>query len=182
MNFEELDHVTRGHMLAEFEAEQAGPNPFRSRGLSAYGLQAFPELMREAIRSGNEETLTAALNVRSYWNPTETYVKNGVSRQRQVNIQQTSERLGLTEFNTWYVRGLARRLWHERVAECQIYRAGVPKWEPAECSSHEGQICPVQLIYDGHRARYWPEPGNLGIFSIPFGPGCHHSIRRVPKK
>lgn len=168
-------------MLEEFEAEEAGGNPYRGKGLSSSGTLAFPELMREAIRDGNEETLSASLQVAAYWNPMETYVRNGVQRQRQVNVQQASERLALTEFNTWYVRGFAKRLLDEGVSECQAYRAASPKWEPADCSQHEGQVFPVKVIYSGHRAKYWPEPGNPDAISIPFGPGCHHTIRRIRK-
>jgi len=181
MNFEELDATTRGYMLEEFEAEEASGHAYRSRALSAAGLSAFPSLLRAAIRNGDEESLSALLQVPSYWNPTETYVRNGVTRQRQVNIQQASERLALTEFNTWYVRGLAKRLITEGVTQCQAYRGAVPKWEPAECSMHEGQVFQVQDIYFGHRAKYWPEPGNPSANSIPFGPGCHHTIRRIVK-
>lgn len=110
MNFEELDGVTRQRMLTELDAELAGPNPYLGRGLSVAGRAAFPALMREAIQGGNEESLAAALNRADYWNPTESYERNGVTRERQVNVRQAAERLALTEFNTWYVRGLARRL------------------------------------------------------------------------
>lgn len=182
MSFEELDTVTRGYMLQEFEAEQSTNNPYRGRVLSASGTSAWAGLMREAITNGNDDTLIASLQIPSYWQPTETYVKNGVQRVRSVNFQQAAERLGLTEFNTWYVRGFARRLVGEGVHECQAYRAAMPKWEPADCTAHEGQIFQVQLIYSGHRRRYWPEPGDVTAVSIPFGPGCHHTIRRVPTK
>lgn len=181
MNFEELDDVTRGYMLAEFEAEESTGNPYRGKGLSAAGLGVFPSLMREAIKNGNEQTLIAALSNPAYWNPTEIYVRNGVERERNVNIRQAAERLGLTEFNTWYVRGFAKRLTNESVTHCQVYRAAMPKWEPAECSQHEGRIFPVAHIYHGHRATYWPEPGNPAAMSIPSGPNCHHTIRRVPR-
>jgi hypothetical protein len=67
----------------------------------------------------------------------------------------------------------------EGVTQCQAYRAGMPKWEPGECSEHEGQIFLVKAIYSGHRARYWPEPGDESVVAIPFQPGCHHTIRRV---
>jgi hypothetical protein len=108
----------------------------------------------------------------------ETYVLKGVTRERQVNVAQATERLCLTEFNTWYVRGFASRLREEGVTHCQAYRAAVPKWEPGECAAHEGQVYSVQEIYEGHRRRYWPEPGDTTAASIPFGPGCHHTIRR----
>jgi len=178
MNFEELDGKTRGYMLSEFEAEQSGGNPYRPKGLSAMGLSAFPKLMREAIQNGNEETLKASLSQTPLWNPTETYVRNGVARERQLNVDQASERLALTEFNTWYVRGLAKRLTDEGISRCQAYRAAMPKWEPGECQSHEGQVFSVTEIFLGHRAKYWPEPGNPSAIAIPFGPGCHHTIRR----
>jgi hypothetical protein len=179
MNFEELDSATREYMLSEFESEQSGGNPYPPRALSPQGLVAFPNLMREAIRNGNEETLKASLSVASYWNSTETYVRDGVTRERRLDVDQAAERLALTEFNTWYVRGLARRLMDEGVAKCQAYRAAMPKWEPGECQAHEGQVFSVAQMYDGHRAKYWPEPGDPHAISIPFGPGCHHTIRRV---
>jgi hypothetical protein len=181
MNFEELDKKTRSYMLSEFEAEEASGKAYRGRNLSAAGRTAFLELMREAIRSGNEETLASALADPAYWNPTEPYVRDGVSRIRSVNTNQAAERLAVTEFNTWYVRGLARRLMEDGVKQCQVYRAAEPKWEPGECSRHEGQIYSVEDVYHGHRARYWPEPGNPAAFSIPAEANCHHTIRRSPQ-
>jgi hypothetical protein len=182
MNFEELDAETRKHMLSEFEREEASGNPYRGKGLSDTGRAAFSNLMREAIAKGTEETLAAALAKPQFWNPTETYTRKGIEHTRTVNVAQAAERLALTEFNTWYVRGLSKRLTTEGVTQCQVYRAAPPKWEPAECSRHENQICSVKQVYEGHRANYWPEPGNPAAFSIPAGPNCHHTIRRVPIK
>lgn len=166
-------------MLKGFEEEQSGNNPYRPKVLSETGMSVFPELVREAIKSGNDESLIKSLSNPNYWKPMETYIRDGVIHKRRVNVRQASERLGLTEFNTWYVRGLAKRLLEEGVDKCQVYRGAIPKWEPAECSVHEGRIYGVQEIYDGHRARYWPEPCNTSAMSIPYGPGCHHTIRRV---
>lgn len=179
--FNELDAATRASMLQQFDAEEASGNPYRSAGLSALGLAAWPGLMRDAITdpNGSEETLAAALNRDDYWEPTETYVRNGVARERNVNVEQASERLANTEFNTWYVAGLAHRLANEGVTKCRVYRAANPKWEQAECSVHEGQTYPVADIIAGHRIGYWPPPGVQDAFSIPAGPGCHHTIERV---
>ena len=179
MKFEELDDATRHYMLDEFDKEEADGNPYRGRGLTPVGCTEFSSLMRQAIRSGNEEALIASLLNPSYWYPNEIYIRGGIKRERQVNVQQAAERLGLTEFNTWYVRGLAKKLMDESVLHCQAYRAAEPRWEPNECSEHEGQIFFVEEIYRGHRARYWPEPGSPSALAIPFGPGCHHTIRRV---
>lgn len=179
MNYEELDDQTRRNMLSEFDSEQGGGAPYRSKALSDSGLKAFPDLLRQAISSGNETSLAAALNRVDFWIPDEEYTRNGITRTRRRNVQQSATRLALTEFSTWYVRGLARRLLDEGVDKCQIYRGEQPKWEPGECADHEGRIVAVREIYDNHRARYWPTPGNASAFSIPLGPGCHHLIRRV---
>jgi hypothetical protein len=179
MNYEELDNITRQHMLKEFEKEQAEVNPYRPKLFAKNGISIFPDLIRDAINSGDDESLIKSLMNPDYWLAMEPYIKGGVHSLRRINIPQAAERLGLTEFNTWYVRGFAKRLIEEGIEKCQVYRGAMPRWEPAECSIHEGKIYSVQEIYDGHRARYWPEPGNPQALSIPFGPGCHHTIRRI---
>lgn len=75
--------------------------------------------------------------------------------------------------------GLAHRLVSEGETECEVYRASEPKFKHASCSVHEGRAYPLPSIIDGHRAGYWPEPGDPEKLSIPAGPGCHHTIRRV---
>jgi hypothetical protein len=179
MHFEELDETTRRFMLAEFESEEASGKPYRARGLSPKGLSVFHDVMREAIQSGTEETLSAALANPAYWDRHEIYYRTGNPSTRRVNVHQAAERLGLTEFNTWYVRGLARRLLEDGEKECQVYRAAAPKGTPDTCPLQDGQIVPLQDVYRGHRASYWPEPGNPEALSVPSSPGCHHTIRRV---
>lgn len=180
MNFEELDTTTRECMLAAFDDEEAA-NPYRSPVLSVAGNAAYPNLMRQAIMDpgGNEATLAAALDRAELWNPTEGYVRDGVARDRKVNPRFAAERLAVTEFNTWYVAGLARKLLAEGETHCEVYRAAEPKWEHASCSVHEGHTYSLEEILAGHRAEYWPPPGVAGRLSIPAGPGCHHTIRRL---
>ena len=179
MHYAELDEKTRAIMLSEFDAEQAGGNPYRSKALSAGGQQAFPQLMRDAIKNGTEASLAAAVADPSLWEQTETFVREGVPCERKRNIPQSAERFATTEFSTWYVRGLARRLMDEGVEKCQIYRGAQPKWEPRDCAKHEGLIVDVKTVYDNHRVRYWPEPGNKEALSIPLAPGCPHVIKRI---
>ena len=178
--FEELNEDTRRAMLQEFEAEEDRGDPYRSPRLSAAGRVAFPDITRDAISNGDENSLAMGLARQDYWNPTETYTRSGNTHTRQVNYANAAKTLAVTEFNTWYVRGLARRLLDEGVSTCEVYRAELA-WEPrTECLQHEGATYSVQEIYDGHRARYWPGPGNPDALSIPVGPNCHHTIRRVP--
>jgi hypothetical protein len=178
MSFEELDPTTRRYILDEFEAEEAGGHPYRAKELSDQGVQAIAGLMRSAIKGGTELTLAASLMDPELWQPWTLQLRRGRLTRVVTNIVHSSERLGITEFNTWYVRGLSKRLLDEGQELCQVYRAAVPKWEPADCAQHEGQIRPIDAVYAGHRRRYWPEPGTPDAISVPFGPSCHHSIRR----
>lgn len=179
MHFEALDETTRRFMLSEFAGEEASGKPYRARGLSSKGLSVFHDVMREAIHSGTEETLSAALANPAYWDRHEISYREGRPLPRRVNVQQAAERLGVTEFNTWYVRGLAKRLLEEGEKACQVYRAALPKGTPDTCPLQDGQMVPLQDVYRGHRASYWPEPGDPDALSVPSGPGCHHTIRRV---
>lgn len=167
-------------MLAEFDAEETSGRPYRGSGLSAMGLSVFHDLMREAIQWGTEDTLITALANPRCWERHEIYYRTGKPRIRQVNVQQAAERLGLTEFNTWYVRGLAKRLLEGGVAHCQVYRAAESKGLADTCRLAKGQVLPVEEVSRGHRAHYWPGPGDAEALSVPAGPGCHHTIRRVP--
>lgn len=178
--FEELDETTRRFMLEEFKAEESG-TPYRSPSLSPRGVQAFPTLMEEAIRSGNEQTLSRALANPSYWNPDEPYPRAKTGK-RKMKPDKAAERLAITEFNIWYVRGLAKRLLEEGEHSCQVYRAAPAEEPRGECLQHDGKTYPLQDIYDGHRARYWPKPGNPRALSIPVGPNCHHTIRRLRRE
>jgi hypothetical protein len=174
----DLDPRTRQYMLREFDSEQ-DESPFVPVVLSAHGRRIWPTMMRNAIEFGDDETLiNDLLGDPSAFTPEETYRRQGVIRTRSIDPRQSAERLGTSEFNTWFVRGLAGRFLAEGISHVMVYRAAVPKRAPAGCTDHEGAIVPVQVVYDGHRARYWPTE-NPDAFAIPFQPGCHHSIGRV---
>jgi len=160
-------------MLREFAAEEA-TNPYRSKLLTLRGRTAFGDLMRDAIEAGDDDSLASGLAKPEYWLPSEPV---GATQTRRVNPQQAAKRLAQIEFSTWYVRGLAARLHSEGVTQCRVVRVRERSWDP-ECESHDGAIVPVESIIRGHRARYWPKV-QPGVFSIPTGPGCGHSIARL---
>ena len=178
--FEELDDITRRCMLEEFRAEQLStdPRPFRPANLTSEGEAAFVGAMERAIQEGNEETLVADLSNRSFWITMQSCVRRGKVVVSRHSASERARRFAITDFNTWYIRGLCRRLMDEGVELCEVYRAA-PAYTPrAECRALEGKTFLVQDVYAGHRAKYHPIE-NLRAFSIPAGPYCHHSIRRV---
>lgn len=181
MNYEELDDVTRKWMLEEFNNEQSQKEHFQSKSLNQTGLSTFPDIMRKAIQTGNIESLAKDLSDPSFWNTSKPRrTKNGTTLI-PINPQTESKMLAHSEFNTMYTRGFARRLKEEGEENCEIYRADKAVQPKCECTKLEGTIQPVQKIYDGHRAKYFPKD-NFGAFSIPSIVYCHHTIRRVKKK
>lgn len=178
MKFEELDETTRRYMLEEFQNEEKSGNPYRSSRMSTEGLANIARHIEEAIKSGNENTLAATLSNGRYWTQYETRRRKDTTYQSEIDPKVAAKVFALTEFNTWYVRGLAKRLMEEGQKECEIYRAESADQPRCECSRYEGQRLELQKIYDGHRAKYHPV-ANYGAFSIPSGPSCHHTIRRV---
>lgn len=178
MHYEELDDITRQYMLKEFEIELNSELAYVSKALSEIGKGQFPDLMKEAIMKGDENTLYNSIAIEKYWEPTEIYNTKTGPKERKRNIEQSATRLATSEFSTFYVKGLAKKLLDEGEVYCEIYRGAQAKWEPGECAEHEGQTIELQTIYNNHRKKYWPEPGDKGLFAIPFGPGCHHLIRR----
>jgi hypothetical protein len=179
-NFDELED-TRPYMLQEFRSEQASthPPPFRPANLSPRGQAAFADIMERAIAEGNEETLVQELSDPALWIAMESYItKTGKIATRSYSANDRARRFSITDFNTWYVRGFCHRLMDEGVEECEVYRAA-PAYQPrSECRTLEGGVLSVREVYEGHRAKYHPMP-NPGAFSIPVGPNCHHSIRRL---
>jgi hypothetical protein len=163
--FEELNDETRAVMLPEFEDEDHGGDPYRSNLLTEEGLDAFPDAMRNAITSGNEESLERELGEPEYW--------------ERFNFESDARRLAKTEFNTWYVRGLARRFLDEGIETCEVYRAADAQGSSSgECPLYEGALLSVQDVYDGHRANYWFCPENPKAVSVPAHPNCPYTIRR----
>jgi hypothetical protein len=175
MRYEDLDQETRRWMLTELRDEEAR-GPYRSPSLSAEGRRRFPDILERAIINGSEETLAKDLEPRELWTEYEPSPLGGV---RKTEPLRAARALARQEFNTWYVRGLCRRLMEEGEHLVQVYRAGDDEAPGDECTAYENMVLEIRFLYNGHRAKYWPRP-NPQAFSVPCGPRCDHSVRRIP--
>lgn len=165
-NFPELAD-SRERMLEAFLAEQAsnGMQPYVPSGMTPMGEEQFPGFMEAALRGGNEMTLANDLDFAPFW--------NGAAHPSRI-----AKRVAVTEFNTWYVRGLALRLADEGVESCAVFAADTTA-KCAECSPIDGKTLPVEVILAGHRIRYHHETPNTDALAVPLHPECRHSIRRI---
>jgi hypothetical protein len=176
LSLTEMTPGVRASMWAEFEAEFAGGAPFFPVRLTGYGRDLWPGLLREAINDYDDEWLMDALMEPGVIVNSEMAASARLGA-KAVNVAAAARTMAMSEFNTWYVRGLSALLLAEGVPTVRVYRAADPRWSSAACAQHEGQIVDTQVMYDGHRARYWPVQSD--VFAIPFQPNCHHSIQRA---
>jgi hypothetical protein len=153
------------------------------KALTDEGWDVFGDVMPEALAEHDDDWLYDRMDHAAYWVtrlPRRGRGGHGWTTYA-VNRPEHLRRLCLGEFNVAYVRGLAQALLQRGETHAEIYRAGDAVEPRSECSSWEGSPVPLQQIIGGHRARYWPPPGDPGAWSLPTGVNCHHSIRVVPR-
>jgi hypothetical protein len=168
-----LDDRTRQLMLEEVEYDIAHNQLHISPFLSGQGVRDYPNLLREAIRAGNDETLAEQL--RAHRRITKTLPrkkpKGGFSiASAPVNA---AEVLAESEFNRFYIRALARRAIEEGITDLVVYRAKpVQNPRPESEALIEATLPPEDLLND---LRTHPdEPPALGV---PSGPNSGLSVR-----
>lgn len=145
------------------------------------GWDRWNEVMPDALENYDDDWLWNRMYDQALWRSHRPRrLKAGGYSQMRVNLKWACDLLSLGEFNIAYIRGLAHVLDARGERECIIYRAQDAGEPRCECTGWEGQSFPLRDVIDGHRARYWPpSAGRPGVFSVPSGFNCHHSIRQV---
>lgn len=164
-------------MLVEFKAEE-NDKPYRPTRLNETGRGKFVEMMERAIQTGDIQSLEAEVSA-GCLKSTELRTVNGKTYWAKVP-SNAAHILAHTEFSTWYTKGLARRLIEEGDEKCEVYRAEAAARPRCRCSRLEGNIVSVRDVYNGHRKYHYAVPQEA--ISIPGGPLCHHTIRRVKRR
>jgi hypothetical protein len=118
----DLDERTRTMMLMELDYDHEQGALYLSNRLSDAGRARYPEMLRDAIRDGDDGTLAAALA-----HP-ETFVTHEVAHRKgkpyQKRVRRDANRLlAEGEFNRFYLRGLCRRAMEDEIESLVIYRA-----------------------------------------------------------
>jgi len=172
--FENLDDRTRQLMLDEMEYDIAQNQLHISPFLSGQGQRDYANLLREAIQSGNDETL--AQNLREHRRILKTLPRRNPKGGYSIaaTAENAAEVLAESEFNRYYIRGLARRAIEDGISELVIYRAKpVRNPRPESESRVETALSPEELLAD-LRAHPGDEPPTLGV---PSGPNSGLSVR-----
>lgn len=119
LHLEHLNPTVRQHMLAEFQADVAAGRLYLSRRFSGPGRRLYPDLLRAAIETGDETTLTNGIMDQGCMEDREP-----ASRGRSKRVpDNAAETLAESEFNRFYIRGLCLAALAQGIQEVVVYRA-----------------------------------------------------------
>ena len=102
--YENLDDTTRHYMLIEVEQAIKSSQLHVSRRFTGQGQAQYPKLLREAVRAGSEDSLTAALVQQQCFVEREPY--GAGTRRVPANAART---FAEGQFNAFYMRGVCHR-------------------------------------------------------------------------
>jgi hypothetical protein len=173
--FPNLDERTRQLMLDEMQFDLDHSQLHISPFLSGQGQMDYANLLREAIESGNDETL--AKKLREHRRIARTLPRRK-PKSGGYSIAATPENaaevLAESEFNRYYIRGLARRAIEDGIGELIVYRAKpVRNPRPESEAMIESTLAAEDLLTD-LRAHTGDEMPTLGV---PSGPNSGLSVR-----
>jgi hypothetical protein len=170
---EHLDERTRRLMLEEMEHDIAHNKLHISPVLSGQGQRDYPNLLREAIESGNEETLAKSLQAQRRIAKSQPRRKPKDGYTIATVPATAAETLAEGEFNRYYIRALCRRALEDNVKELIIYRAKpVAQARPESEALIETTIDPAALLEDLRN-----HPGERTELGVPPGPNSGVSVR-----
>lgn len=110
-------------MLAELERDVASGTLYRSKRLTDAGWVAYPDLLREAARHGDDATLAASLAHPDYWFAKEQSTSSKGKVYSKDVPYNANETLAESEFNRFYLRGLCVAAGQAGIPEVLVYRA-----------------------------------------------------------
>ena len=171
---ENLDDRTRELMLDELEYDMAHNQLHISPFLSGQGQRDYAELLRDALQTGTDESL--AENLRAHRRIIRTLPRRQPKGGYSIAAtpENAAQVLAESEFNRYYIRGLARRAIEDGIQELVIYRAKPARNPRPESEARvETSLSPQELL-DDLRAHPGDEPPTLGV---PSGPNSGLSVR-----
>jgi hypothetical protein len=140
-HFENLDDTTRYYMLLEVEESIKTSQLHLSQRFTTQGKELYPNLLREAVRSGDEGSLATALEQHQCFAEQEPY-GTGTRRVSASAARTFAE----GQFNAFYMRGVCHRA-IQKGGQVEVYRAKQVMTErPASRYKDGQQLDPKQVL------------------------------------
>ncbi len=150
MFLENLEDV-RSLMIAEIEADIAGHKLYVSPYLSLIGRTAWPGILLEAAKAGDDETCANGLRAGSNLRPYTEYAHQGTVRMRKVP-HNAAETFACGEFNVFYMRATCRLAIYRQI-EIEAYRGRYSATARRESTMLEGRVLNPHVILEALRNR-----------------------------
>jgi len=172
--FENLDDRTRQLMVDEMDYDITNNQLHISPFLSGQGERDYANLLREALQSGNDETL--AQNLREHRRILRTLPRRNPSGGYSIaaTAENAAQVLAESEFNRYYIRALARRAIEDGIQELVVYRAKPVQNPRPESEVRLETAIPAQELLEDLRSHPGDERPTLGV---PSGPNSGLSVR-----
>lgn len=168
---ENLDDRTRKLMLDEVELDIANGKLYISSRLNDSGQIEYQNLLRDAIKSGDDSSLANQLRGKMKLTEQRQRPKGGFI---VANVPFTApDTLAEGEFNRFYARGLCCRAIEEKVPALEVYRAKLGKQPRPESQAMLGKKVEAKALLDDLRS----SPGVEPALGIPPGPNSGLSVR-----
>ena len=169
--FENLDNETRELMISEINSDISKGQLYFSKRFNENGYRLYPKLLLDAVESGNEESLAIALKQNNcFADKEERKGKNGITYAK---IPETANQtLAESEFNRFYIRGLALRAIAsgQALTICRARHSDNPRIESEMMIGR--QVSADELLNDLRN--------NIGVdtvFGLPPGPNSGLSVK-----
>jgi hypothetical protein len=174
LRYEDLDAVTRKYMLEEIDMDIRAEKIYRSSYLTQSGQGDFPDLVRQAAESGNDDTLAGSL--KGKFNRTTQRKRPKAPGYYTADVPvNAAEVLAESEFNRYFCRGLCRRAMDETIARLQVFRAKAVAVARPESERKIGLLVDPQVVLIDIRKSQ--EHGVETALGIPPGPGSGITLR-----
>ncbi|MDE0098646.1 MAG: hypothetical protein OXM87_03380 [Truepera sp.] len=173
LNYLNLDDKTRSYMIEEIDRDIANDSLYIGRHLNQRGIADWPDLLRTAAQSHDDDWLTGQLRHKGYLLKT-TPRQSRSGGYTMVEVRRNApEMLAEGEFNRFYARGLCRRAIDEGIDHVIAYRAKtVTKPHKASEAKIGNQYDPEVILTDLRTSQ-----GVGPALGIPRGPNSGISLR-----
>jgi len=171
--YRNLDERSRRLMLAEIERDITARTLFLSENLSPQGRTDYPNLLRNAARTGSDATLAAEIRSRLNTHEKPRQLKSGQFSKPPVMRSNAHEMLAEGEFNRFYIRAVCLRAIEDGIAQVVVYRAKQVEHARSESEAKIGKAISAQQLLDDLRAH----PGIDTALRLPPGPNSGLSVQ-----
>lgn len=173
LDYKNLDDRTRELMLTEIERDIDSSTLYLSGNLTELGKTEYPDLIRDAARSGSDDTLAASILPRLNSHEKPRRLKSGGFSKPPAMRSNAHEMLAEGEFNRFYIRALCVRAIDDNNPVVVVYRAkAVENARPASQQMIGERMSAEELLGDLRSS-----PGVDTALGLPPGPNSGLSAK-----